>query len=76
MAHIVPLARQTLALFREWYGAQRGSGKGYVFAVKQDGPKRRAMLQAWADYLDGLKAGDRAARDNTTEAPLWNPPVN
>ena len=126
VAHIVPLARQTLALFREWYGAQRGSGKGYVFAVKQDGPpisnatmsaalrrmgevaegltihglrhtastilheaghpshviekqlshldanrirgiynhaeylpERRAMLQAWADYLDGLRAGKR-----------------
>ena len=124
VAHIVPLARQTLALFREWYGAQRGSGKGYVFAVKQDGPpisnatmsaalrrmgdvadgltihglrhtastilheaghpshviekqlshldanrirgiynhaeylpERRAMLQAWADYLDNIKAG-------------------
>jgi hypothetical protein len=25
-------------------------------------PERRIMMQAWADYLDGLKAGETAAR--------------
>ena len=127
VAHIVPLARQPLALLRQWRAEQRGDDKGgFVFAARRGGGaepisnatmsaalrrmgdaaagltihgwrhtastllheagfpshiiekqlahkdanrirgiynhadymrERRAMMQAWADYLEGIKDG-------------------
>ena len=130
VAHIAPIARQPLALFRQWREDQGRDGKGFVFAAKRgagaeplsnatmsaalrrmgeaaDGltihgwrhtastllheagfpshivekqlahrdqnrirgtynhaeymRERRGMMQAWADYLDNIKAGRCAA---------------
>lgn len=33
--------------------------RGTSYNVAQHLPKRREMMQWWANYLDGLKAGDK-----------------
>ena len=64
--HLVPLSVQAIAILRELLPLP-GSGR-YLFPCLRDparpmsenalnGALRRRMMQAWADYLDGLKAG-------------------
>jgi integrase len=64
--HLVPLSVQAIAILRELLPLT-GSGR-YLFPCLRDparpmsenalnGALRRRMMQAWADYLDGLKAG-------------------
>ena len=44
------------AIERQFAHAERNAvGAAYNFAEHL--PERRRMMQAWADYLDGLKAG-------------------
>jgi integrase len=64
--HLVPLSVQAIAILRELLPLT-GSGR-YLFPCLRDparpmsenalnGALRRRMMQAWANYLDGLKAG-------------------
>ena len=49
--HIVPLARQALALFNLWREEQRGGGKGYVFTARQGQPISNATMSRALERL-------------------------